>query len=572
MAFCVIFMVTIILHTHLPYVLNHGGWPHGSDWLCEAVAECYLPLLSMCNRLVSKGIRPGITFDISPVLCEQLSHPDFPAVFESYCNEHVALAKGDVKHFTKEGGLEFAALARVWAEWYERRLIEFQEDMNADILGVFRRLQDAGAIEVMTCGATHGYLPLLAEDASVDLQVKLAVANYKRHFQRKPRGIWLPECAYRPAYAWRTYLPVAPYAVARPRRGIEQFLHDEGLEYFVTDEAALTASKPLGVRGADGNRTPYAETYGTARRLLDERSALQLYRVGSEDHNQHAAVFTRHRQIALQVWSGDSGYPGDPDYLDFHKKFFRSSLRYWRVTDNKADMMYKQPYVPEWAETRTREHALHFVEILEVTARYHLANDPKPPTICLPFDTELFGHWWFEGPLFLEHVIEQVHASSILSTTTAGERYDQVAPDCEVALPESSWGKNGNHDVWMNPDVQWTWEREYFLERRIRMLMEKHSSEAFDATMTRLVLNAFREMLLAQSSDWQFLISTFSSREYAQMRFHSHASDAMKLAEAAEKYAVSGELSKADRSVLEACAQRDGIFEPELLSYLGRTL
>jgi 1,4-alpha-glucan branching enzyme len=305
------------------------------------------------------------------------------------------------------------------------------------------------------------------------------------------------------------------------------------------------------------------------RRRLDARTTLQVYRAGGEDHNQHMGIFTRHRQIALQVWSGETGYPGDPDYLDFHKRFFRSGLRYWRVTDNKADMQWKQPYVPEWAENRAKAHAAHFVEILEATARHHLSDFEKPPTICLPFDTELFGHWWFEGPLFVEHVLRGIHQSHLLSATTAGERYDMVHPDCEVALPESSWGRNGNHDVWMNPDVQWTWEKEYQLERRIRMLLDKHRAEPWDATMRRLIMNALREMLLAQASDWQFLISTFSSREYAQMRFHNHAADAMRLANAAERYAVSQDLLKSDAQLLEACEKRNGVLEADLNHYLS---
>lgn len=560
-------MVTFVLHTHLPHVLHHGTWPHGSDWLCEAVAECYVPILNACHRLLADGIRPGITFDISPVLCEQLAHPDFPAVFTTYCEEHIALAKGDALHFEKEKNSEFAKLSEQWATWYADRLEDFRDTYQTSIVGALKSLQDSGAIEVLTCGVTHGYLPLLAEDASVDLQVRLAVENYQRHFGRSPRGIWLPECAYRPAYPWRTYLPVAAYAVARMRDGIEQVLSRYNLEYFITDEGALQQSTPLGVETPNG-RVALSETYGEARKQLEAHSVYQVYRAGGNDHQESVAFFTRNQKIALQVWSGDTGYPGDPDYLDFHKKFFRSALRYWRVTDNKADMQYKQSYVSEWAEHKAIEHAKHFSDILEVTGRYHLGESEQLPTICLPFDTELFGHWWFEGPLFLEHVIRNIHASHILSTSTTSEKLDLLKPTMVVALPESSWGRNGNHDVWMNPDVQWTWEREYKLENRMRMLMEKHKHGTWDSLMKRLVLAAFRQMLLAQASDWQFLITTFSSREYAAMRFHNHATDAMQLADAAERYAVSGGISVTDRQVLEACEERDSAFQTELEHYL----
>lgn len=550
-------MITFVFHTHLPYVLHHGTWPHGSDWLCEAVAECYLPLLDMCDRLRAEGIRPGITFDISPVLCEQLAHPDFPAVFEVYCTEHIALADGDASTLKEQGNAEeMMGLSAYWADWYADKWKMFDTVYHRDIVGALRRLQDSGDIEIMTCGLTHGYLPLLAEEASVDMQIGLAVSSYERHFGRRPRGIWLPECAYRPAYDWRTLLPVSAYAVPRRREGIEQFLSRYGLEFFVTDQGALDQATPL--------RNCPAPIPAPGQRVFD------LFRVGGEQHPETATVFTRNMMIALQVWSGQTGYPGDPDYLDFHKKYYRSALRYWRVTDNKADMQYKQPYVPQWAEQRARDHARHYVDILEVTVKHKLGHSATPPTVCLPFDTELFGHWWFEGPVFLENVIRHIHASEFLRTTTASEQLDSVRPECVVALPESSWGRNGTHEVWMNPDVQWTWEREYKMERRLRMLVEKSPVPAWDATMQRIMLNVFRQLLLAQASDWQFLITTFSSKEYAEMRFHNHISDAEKLCDLAERYQSLKTITDEDETMLNTCEKRDGIFTSEIMGYFTR--
>lgn len=550
-------MITFVFHTHLPYVLHHGTWPHGSDWLCEAVAECYLPLLEMCDRLRSDGIRPGITFDISPVLCEQLAHPDFPTVFEAYCTEHVALAEGDAVALADGGASDdLIALSTYWAEWYADKWKIFDEVYGRDVIGALRRLQDSGDIEIMTCGLTHGYLPLLAEEASVDLQIGLAVDSYERHFGRRPRGIWLPECAYRPSYDWRTLLPVSAYAVPRHRNGIEQFLTRYGLEFFVADQGALDQATPI--RHCSTPLDPPGQR------------VFNVYRVGGEQHPETAAVFTRNMMIALQVWSGQTGYPGDPDYLDFHKKYYRSAMRYWRVTDNKADMQYKQPYMPLWAEQRAKDHARHYVDILEVAVKHQLGHSSTPPTVCLPFDTELFGHWWFEGPIFLEHVIRHIHASDVLQTTTASEQLDRVRPECVVALPESSWGRNGTHEVWMNPEVQWTWDREYRFERRLRMLVEKSPVRSWDATMERIMLNVFRQLLLAQASDWQFLITTFSSKEYAEMRFHNHMADAEVLCDLAERYHSLGELEQQSETLLQTCEQRDGVFTSEIKGYFAR--
>ncbi|MBU3742544.1 MAG: DUF1957 domain-containing protein [Candidatus Kapabacteria bacterium] len=563
-------MVSIILHTHLPYVVHHGTWPHGSDWLFEAMAECYLPLLSMCDRLMADGIRPGITFDLSPVVCEQLAHPDVPAMFERYCREHADLAAGDRATLQAEhADPRLIALASFWESWYTDRLRDYTEMFQRDIIGAFRRLQDAGAIELMTCGATHGYFPLLAEDSSIDLQVRLAVAAHQRHFGRRPRGIWLPECAYRPAYPWRTLMPVSAYAVARPRKGIEEIITANGLEFFVTDEGALANARPLGVVGPDGHRTDYGGTYGTARRLLDERNPLHIYRVGDTSHDATAAVLTRHTQIAMQVWSGRTGYPADPDYLDFHKKYYRSAKRYWRITDVTADMAYKDAYEPSWASQRVFDHAAHFVRALEVTVGHRRDTIDAEVAVCLPFDTELFGHWWFEGPAFLEHVLRGIHASPTIHTQTASETVDRSRASCVVQLPESSWGRNGTDEVWMNPQTQWTWEREYRIEHRLLRLREKHHRSSWDATMHRIMHDLYRELLLLQASDWQFLITTQTAGEYASMRFYHHAADVDRLCDLAERYMVRRELMNDDAAYLDEVERRDGIF-PELLDVIDR--
>lgn len=561
-------MVNIVLHTHLPWVLNHGAWPHGSDWVCEATAECYLPLLDMCRRLVHDGITPGITFTMSPVLAEQLAHPAYPALFSDYCTSHAQLARADHQHLSQEGApQEQLALAEYWERWYLQKLDEFTNNHGSDIIASFRELADAGAIEIITCGATHGYLPLLAEDASVRLQVALAQRVHHRHFGRRPSGMWMPECAYRPAYPWRTLLPVAPYATARPRLGVETVLNDYGMRYTVVDEASITGSAPIAMRRPDGTYLAIDEADAVTRSMLDERSALDAFWAGDPLHRKGMGVFARSMSIALQVWSGQTGYPGDPDYLDFHKKFFKSSLRYWRVTDVKADMAHKDYYRPEWAVGKAQEHAAHFVSILGATINHRSGVTGRMPTVCLPFDTELFGHWWFEGPVFLEHVLRGLAAAGIQASTLETSM-SVNPPTAVVALPESSWGRNGNHDVWMHSSTQWMWEREYRLEHRVRMLFEKHSQRQWSADEHRVLGAMMREVVLAQASDWPFLVSTGSAAEYASMRFHNHVEDALALADACERLAGGGILTDADEAVLVGVEQRDALF-PEILDVLG---
>ena len=532
-------MVAFILHTHLPYVLHPGTWPHGSDWLYEAICECYLPLIQMCDRLLADGIRPGLSIDVSPVLLEQLAHPDLPELFEDYCAHHAVLARADADRFQQESNEDsnetLAALALQWSDWYEQAQRSFTETYDRDVVGALRRLQNEGAIELMTCGLTHGYLPLIAEDTLVEAQIDLAVQVHRRHFGKLPAGIWLPECAYRPAYHWQTLLPHPVYSTACARQGMEQILHRHGLQFFVTDQPALS---------------PYT-----------------LVRAGGRHHPETAVVFNRHREIALQVWSGQTGYPGDGDYLDFHKKYYRSALRYWRVTGAGVDMQDKAPYQWEWAASKAREHAAHYVRIREVTLQHERSASGGDPVIALPFDTELFGHWWFEGPIFLEHVIRGLAASDVAKTVTASEAITRQQPERVVELPESSWGRNGNHDVWMNPEVQWIWEREYQLEYRLRMFYEKHRRVGEDRLLHRLLVNAWREIFLAQSSDWPFLISTFSSKEYAEKRFYHHAEDAEHLLDLAERYCAVGTVRAEDLDFLDACERRNGIFEAELSAW-----
>ncbi len=563
-------MTCFVLHTHLPYVLHHGAWPHGSDWLCEATAECYLPLIGMCDRLIADGIRPGLTFDISPILCEQLAHRDFPELFIRYCREHAELAAADRSIMESQGAeAHLIEMTSYWEQWYADAAEMFSGRYRSDIIGQFRRLQNEGAIEIMTCGATHGYMPLLAEDESLQRQVEIALHAHERHFGRRPRGIWLPECAYRPGYPWRTFLPVYAYSKPRDRESVESILQRNGLSYFVTDEAALRSARPLGFVDQHGQRTHYEDTYGNIRQRLDERSAMDVFRVGSTTSDASVSVFTRHTQTALQVWSGSTGYPGDADYLDFHKKFSNSALRYWRVTDNKADMAYKQPYVPEWAIKRAREHGRHYAAMIIDTIQQRRHSNPTPAVLTLPFDTELFGHWWFEGPVFFEEVLRTIHASPHTATLTLGDCHEAVHPDCLVALPESSWGRDGDHSVWMNDDTQWTWQKEYQLEFQVRSLMEKHPQERWSSEMRRVARTMMRELLLAQASDWQFLISTFSARDYAEMRFHNHVEDAKRCCDIFEHLAVTGMLSDEDRGCLDEIDARDGIFEAEIDLYFA---
>jgi 1,4-alpha-glucan branching enzyme len=560
--------LVLILHTHLPWVLHHGDWPHGVDWLTEAVAECYIPLLNVFNDLLDDGTPAKVTLDISPVLCEQLEHPDFKEIFIEYCDQKIMAARKDEKNFREwNWDPHHIYLTQYWQNWYETRKQEYLNRYNKSIVGALKELQDKGAIEIMTCGATHGYLPLLGYDRSVNLQIEAAVNNYKKHFGREPRGIWLPECAYRPSYDWKSYIPVAPFHYPHLRPGIEQFLAKFGIKYFVTDQDLLERSNPIGVYITDANDKIIQVGNDEINRYSPkfDQNPLTLYNVSSSEKIEYgtAAIFTRHRDISMQVWSGEVGYPGEPDYLDFHKKHLGSMLRYWRVTDNKADMMYKNLYHPDWTYKKTELQANHFIHHIENSLYYFKDKNGKQGTLCTPFDTELFGHWWFEGPDFLREVIKGISHSPYVNTATASEQLYFMNPKEVISIPEGSWGVNNNHDVWVNPENNWTWEAIYNDELRFSKLTGGIKDSEKDDMLVRILLQALRELMLLQSSDWQFLIYTQSAKDYAEQRFSYHHSDFNKICDFAEEYIQNKAIKPEDLMYLEQAEKRNSIF-PEL--------
>ncbi|MBI2017003.1 MAG: DUF1957 domain-containing protein, partial [Candidatus Rokubacteria bacterium] len=338
----------LVLHTHLPMVVNHGRWPHGSDWLCEAAFECYLPLLETAHRLVADGIAPKWTVNLSPVLTEQLASPEFQKELSFYY-ENVRRACGESReYFAREGRKELVRLTEFWEEFYER-MWEMHRRIGGDIPGTFADLGRAGQIEIMTCAATHGYLPLLSRDESVHLQLRAAVETHRRHFGRAPRGIWLPECAYRPRYEWTPPTGRDSGRVRWVRPGLEEMLAAHGLEYFVADSHLVAAGAPVFLyRDYVPAGAPAGEPASSVP-ASGARSPYAAYRVASRGGTGSAVAFIRDPRTTLQVWSRGHGYPGEYAYLEFHKKHFPGGLRFWRITDNSGDLGRKAVYEPDAA-------------------------------------------------------------------------------------------------------------------------------------------------------------------------------------------------------------------------------
>ncbi len=557
-----------VLHAHLPWVLHHGYAPHGTDWLCEAVAECYIPIVNHLNELKNEKNQAKITMDISPVLCEQLEHKDFSKVFKEYCDEKIKWAEKDEKRF-KELGYDPAQIymAQYWREWYNDRKNNYLFNYGESVIGALKELQDDGILEIATCGATHGYLPLLPTDESVNLQIEAAVNNYEKHFQRSPRGIWLPECAYRPSYEWKSYLPIEPFHKPKLRPGIEQILAAHGLEYFFTDQNLTERTAPIGVF-IDNQKEKFIPKDSPDYKAFPRNFEDLIYKpyiASSSEKVEYgtAAVFTRHRDISMQVWSGDIGYPAEPNYLDFHKKQFGSNLRYWRVTDSKADMMYKTLYHPDWTKDKIDLQANHFIHHIENALNYYHNNTGQIGTLCAPFDAELFGHWWFEGPDFIKSVLRGLSNSPWVDASTASEQLNRINPKETLRLPEGSWGVNNNHDVWFNKDNKWTWEAIYNSENRIREIISENDTGNLSEARERTLKQALRELTLMEASDWQFLIHARTAEDYAQQRLYFHHSDFNKLCDLFEKRDDKDNFKENEIKYLEQVEQRNSIF-PEI--------
>ena len=558
--------LTFTLHAHLPYVVNHGTWPHGMEWLHEAAAETYLPLLRVLGNLERDGIALHCNLNLSPILLEQLAHPVFKSEFLKYLERKILSAREDEAFFLSTGDHQLADTARFWHKFFTDALNDFNA-LDGDIIKGFRYFNDKGLIEIITCGATHGYMPLLGTDESVRAQVRTAVTTHVRHIGEHPRGIWAPECGYRPAGFWN--YPTAnadgsPTPAGFNRIGVEQALAESDIEYFFVDthlvEESSPVSSPYGNLPSSISGPRAQQTAGIDRLPKEDRSLYQPWFVdGPYDKRYAATIFPRDPRTGIQVWSADSGYPGDSNYLDFHKKRWPGGHRYWKVTGPRVEMGDKQPYFPQEASEKVKAHAAHFVHLVHEALAPGF-NREHPPILCSPFDAELFGHWWFEGPQWLEAVARNLHDYPTgLELINCSDYLDRFPRAGAIAMHEGSWGAEGTNHVWMNPDTSWTYTHIYPAEIFTRDVCTAGRWRDSDQG-ERIVKQLCRELLLLESSDWQFLITTGAARDYAELRFQTHNDQFNELKAIWLAYDAAGSISLEQEERLAAIELRDSIF------------
>src|SRR6266576_4275536 len=276
----------LTLHSHLPYVLHHGRWPHGSDWLCEAALDTYLPLLEVLQALDAQRVPAPLTIGFTPVLANQLANPSFTTELEAFFDQRATACAEAPAGLAETGDTALLPLVEFWKARFAR-LRNLFHSIDCDIVSAFRRLQDEGRLEIMGSAATHGYLPLLARDESIRLQLAVGQHEHRRLFGVAPKGCWLPECAYRPSKG--------------RRRGIEQHLADAGFRYFFTDAHLARAGSPLGAYGDiplgaerfDADRHDPGSPLPAGGRARAARSPYRAYRVSGRGVRPPVAALVR---------------------------------------------------------------------------------------------------------------------------------------------------------------------------------------------------------------------------------------------------------------------------------------
>lgn len=509
---------SIVLHAHLPFVRHpeHEKFLEES-WLFEAITETYVPLLQVMDGWRRDGIHAPLTLSLSPTLCSMLLDPLLCLRYARQLDSLIELAEKEIHRTHWDRGYRelawmyhhrFTLVRETWRAW------------NGNLVAAFKQLQDENRIEIITTGATHGLLPLIANHPpSVRAQILTARDHYRHCFGRDPRGIWLPECAY--------------------AEGVEKFLQEANIRWFILDTHGLLHARPR-------------PRYGTFAPIFTPNGI---------------AAFGRDYDSSRQVWSKHEGYPGDPRYRDFYRDigfdldfdYVRphlpspdnrgfTGIKYFRIT-GKAN---KEVYQRDHALQAASGHAQHFLDERTSQIQKLTAILQHPPIIVAPYDAELFGHWWYEGPEFLDYFARKTfNEQKTLSLITPGE-YLQRHPTHQIATPgASSWGEEGYWNVWLNESNEWIYPHLQIAQERMSNLAHHHA----DATglKARALKQAARELLLAQASDWPFILRAGTSQEYARRRVKDHLLRFIALHEQLT-------LTRVDESWLNEVESRDNLF------------
>ena len=544
--------VSFVLHAHLPFI-HH---PESNDyleesWLYEAISETYIPLLKNFKRLVDENVKFRITMSMTPPLLSMLDNKLLQQKYINYLENLIELSEKEIKRTTFNEKMN--NLSKYYYERYSEDLRLFRDEFKCDLISQFKHFQDIGVLEIITCGATHGYFPILyVNEKTVRAQIAVGVQTYERYFGKKPRGIWLPECGYVPE--------------------ADKYLREFGVDYAIVETHGVLYANP----------TPI---YGTLAPIVSP---------------QGFTVFGRDMESSRQVWSSINGYPGDYNYREFYRDIgyeadyeyikpyiahngvrVHTGIKYHRIT---GDTDNKDIYDIRWAKDSAERQAGHFLnsrtEQIENAAKYM----NKPPIVLCPYDAELYGHWWYEGPYWLYILFKKIYYDECNFELITPSEYMDKYPEIQQCQPcRSSWGANGYSEVWLNPSNDYAHKhlhtagdrmcelaykfRDSFetlnnFENQIQELKkDKKPINTITSSLkyktaklqVRALNQAARELLLAQSSDWLFIITNNTMVDYAHRRIKDHIGRFTRLYNELNS-------NKIDRKFLKEIEEKDCVF------------
>ncbi len=487
--------LSLVLHAHLPYVRHpESNKELAEDWLNEAITETYIPLLNIMDRLYEKDVDFDLTLNLSPTLVQMLNDDYIQNNYQNHLEKLIELSEKEVER--TENQPKYNNVAKMYHYLFKEAYHVFHEKYNNNLLNGFREMEERGNLNLITSAATHGYLPLMFTREGQNAQIEAGINNHQNIFGSKPEGIWLPECGFTPE--------------------LDPILEKNNIKYFISSTHGILHADPRPRYGV------YAPVYTP----------------------QGVAAFGRDYESSKQVWSADEGYPGDYNYREFYRdigydldydyikpylpqgKRKQLGIKYYKIT---GDTEEKDVYIPEEASEKAAEHAGNFLFNRQQQIKYLNQNMDREPIIVAPYDAELFGHWWFEGPQFIEYLFEKIHYDQDDIETITPSEYLKKYPENQISMPsESSWGYKGYHEVWLNEKNDWIYRHLHEAELRMNHLAEKLSQEE-DELIIRALNQSARELLLAQSSDWAFIMKTDTMVDYAKKRTKNHLNNFFKL-------------------------------------------
>ena len=486
--------LSIVLHAHLPYVHHpeHDSF-FEENWLFEAITECYLPLIAMLDRLERDQVKCRLTLSLSPTLICMLQDELLQERYLRHLQQLIELAGKEVLRTTDQSQSQFHELAKRYQRDFLAALHAYQNHYQSDLLAAFAKHHRGGRLELITTAATHGFLPLLnVSEVAVGSQIKVGIDTFKAYFGFAPKGFWLPECGFYP--------------------GLDTILQAAGIEYFFVDSHGIM----------DADQAPRHGVYAPL------------------DCGNGVMAFGRDPACSQQVWSAEQGYPGDADYREYYRDIgfdlaldyigpyildgttrINTGIKYHRVTGHGAAV--KAVYQPGKALDKVRLHAKDFIQKRQQQSQAIAAEMNQIPIIVAPYDAELFGHWWFEGPLWLEQVLRlATQNDSGIETVSCGD-YLLRQPRQQQAMPSAStWGDQGYSDYWLNESNDWIYPLLHQAGSEMEKLVRDLKAFKISELQQRALNQALRSLLLAQASDWPFILKSGTTADYAKKRITDH--------------------------------------------------